>query len=180
MKRWIAGLALSLLATSAGAVTPAKPPVHAPAKPLPNPAQVVAPAAQPAPVLPFPQAMILIRSSLLALQQADETGDYDVLYGLGAKSFQQANPPQKLSQTFAAMRPYNINSVLVLEPEFTQVPVLDKDGLLIMAGYFNGDGYRINFQLAYQPENDHWKLFGISAGVQPVPPAAPAAPAKGN
>ena len=173
MKQWIAGLALSLLATSAGAVTPpAQTAAKTPAKPLPNPGAVAAPAAPIQPVLPFPQAMILIRSSLSALQQADETGDYNVLYGLGAKDFQQNNPPQKLGQTFAALRSYNINSVLVLEPEFTQVPVLDQNGLLVMAGYFTSDGYRINFQLAYQAENDHWKLFGISAGVQAAPAAA--------
>lgn len=163
--RWI--MALAMASTSAGAVTP-KPPVKA----LPNPGQVAPAVAAPTPVVPFPQAMILIRSSLSALQQANETGDYNVLYGLGAKGFQDANPPQKLGQTFAALRPYNINSVLVLEPQFTQLPVLDKDGLLVMAGYFTNEGYRINFQLAYQAEGDHWKLFGISAGVQQVPAAA--------
>ncbi len=166
---WI--MVMALVATSAGAVTPpapAKPPV----KSLPDPAQIqAAPPAAVTPVLPFPQAMILIRSSLSALQQADETGDYNVLYALGAKGFQQANPPQKLGQTFAALRAYNINSVLVLEPQFTQVPVLDKDGLLVMAGYFVSEGYHINFQLAYQAEGDHWKLFGISAGLQPAPAA---------
>ena len=56
-------------------------------------------AAQPA--LPFPQAMILIRSALTALQQADETNDYSVLNALGSTSFRTANPPARLAQTFA-------------------------------------------------------------------------------
>ena len=67
--------ALALMTGPAGAaktkVTPPPPPVAAPA-----------PAGPP---IGYPQALILIRANLAAVQQANETGDYDVLFRLGAR-----------------------------------------------------------------------------------------------
>ncbi|MEI9904872.1 MAG: hypothetical protein WDN06_13565 [Asticcacaulis sp.] len=62
------------------------------------------------------QVLMLVRSSLTALQQANQTGNYDVLYALGSSEFQKANTPQKLGDAFAALKPYNLISVEVLEP----------------------------------------------------------------
>lgn len=163
-------------------VSPYPPAQPRPAQPVP-PAPVSAPQPAPAPgaqaaakpVIGYAQALILIRSSLVALQQADETGDYSVLYGLGSAGFRQINPPEKLSQTFAGMRRYNIGAVLVLEPQFSQAPQLDANGMLAMAGVFSVEGFHINFRLIYAPEDGHWRLFGISVRVQ-VPPGTQAAP----
>ena len=117
------------------------------------------------------QVLMLVRSSLTALQQANQTGNYDVLYALGSSEFQKANTPQKLNDAFAALKPYNLISVEVLEPQFTQGPGLDKDGRLFMAGYFVNDGYRITFQLMFTKEDNRWKMLGISAGLQSDTPA---------
>jgi hypothetical protein len=122
--------------------------------------------AQPQTALPFPQALILIRSDLVALQQANETGIYATLSALGTQRFQADNPPQKLAQTFAPLRNYNLNSVLVLEPKFTQLPQLRPDHSMAMAGFFTSDGYRITFQLAYAAENGRWRLAAINVGIQ--------------
>ena len=155
--------AIALLAPGLGLAKPAQKTTPAVA------AQPTAPAAQPAqPVLPYPQALILIRSALSSLQDADDTGDYDVLYGLGNQAFRAANPPQKLATTFAGVRAYNLKSVLVLEPQFTQLPQLDQNGMMTMSGFFVSDSYRINFSLVFAPENNQWRLFGLSAGVQPT------------
>ncbi|MDH7975258.1 hypothetical protein QH494_23990 [Sphingomonas sp. AR_OL41] len=124
-------------------------------------------AAQPA--LPFPQALILIRASLTALEQANETGIYATLGALGTQRFQADNPPQKLAMTFAPLRDYNISSVLVLEPKFTQLPQLRPDSSMAMAGFFVSDGYRINFQLAYAAEKGRWRLAAINVGIQSQP-----------
>lgn len=128
-----------------------------------------APAAQQQPALPFPQALILIRSDLVALQQANETGIYATLAALGTQRFQAENPPAKLAQTFAPLRNYNLNSVLVLEPKFTQLPQLRPDHSMAMAGFFTSDGYRITFQLAYAPENGRWRVAAINVGIQSAP-----------
>ncbi len=159
------GLALGLLPVAGLAKAPRQAPAPATQPASPPTAQVPA---QAQPVLPYPQALILIRSALSSLQDADDTGNYDVLYQLGAQGFQTANPPQKLAATFAGVRGYNLKSVLVLEPQFTQVPQLDANGMMSMSGFFISDSYRINFSLIYAPQDKQWRLFGLSAGVQPA------------
>lgn len=138
--------------------------------PAAAPALARTPAAPPAaqPPIGYPQALILIRSALAGVEQANEAGDYNVLYATGAKGFQHTNPPARLAQIFSPLRPYNLNSVLVLEPQFTQQPTLTANGMMSMAGYFTSGGYHINFQLIYAPEDKRWKLFGVSVGVEPA------------
>ena len=152
MQKLLIVAALVWVGTAAqGATPPAPPPT---------------PATSPASPIPYPLALILIRSSLAALQQADETGNYSVLQAVGTQSFRASNPPVKLAQIFASLRPYNISSVLVIEPRFTQVPVLRRDGTLGMAGFFASDGFHINFQLSYTSESGRWHLSQINVGIQ--------------
>ena len=160
--RLILSLLVTLLAGSSADAAPALP------------AKAVAPnglastaAAPPAPVAPitYPQALILIRSTLAALQHADETGNYATLQALGNQSFRASNSAEKLAQAFAPLRPYNVISVLILEPKFTLLPVL-RGSNLVMAGFFANEGYHINFQLAYGAEGGRWHLSQINVGIQ--------------
>jgi hypothetical protein len=148
--------ALALIAAPAGAEK---------TKPIPAP---TAPAAAPAPSSPigYPQALILIRTSLAAVEQANETNDYDVLFKLGAQGFQSANPPAKLAQLFAPLRPYNLNAAMVLEPKFIEAPHLLPDQKLAMKGVFDVQGKQILFSLIFTPETGHWRLFGIAVQVR--------------
>jgi hypothetical protein len=70
------------------------------------------PAGQPAPQPPGLQpaqidrtsVIVLIRSVLLALQHANDTGNYTVLRDIGAPGFQAANTASRLSEIFANLR----------------------------------------------------------------------------
>lgn len=123
--------------------------------------------------IPYADAVILIRSSLMALHQAGETGDYAVLSALGSEAFRAQNPPERLSQDFAGIRSYNIAVIEVTEPRFTEVPHIDARGQMHMAGFFDHGGYRIGFQLVFTPEGGRWRLLGLGAGVNRIA-AAPA------
>jgi len=149
--------ALALIAGPAGAEK---------TRPAPAPA---APAAAPKPAGPpigYPQALILIRTSLAAVEQANETNDYDVLFKLAAQGFQSANPPAKLAQLFAPLRPYNLNAAMVLEPKFIEAPHLLPDQKLAMKGVFDVQGKQIIFSMIFAPETGHWRLFGIGVQVR--------------
>ncbi len=127
-----------------------------------------APATAPAPAGPpigYPQALILIRSNLAAVQQANETGDYDVLFRLGARGFQAANPPARLAQIFAPVRAYNLNAAMVLEPKFIDAPHLLADRKLAMKGVFDVQGKHIQFGMIFTAEEGRWRLFGIAVQV---------------
>jgi hypothetical protein len=149
--RFVSPLVLSLaLSGAAGAATPTTSPAASP------------PAAR-ASAVPYDQAVALVRGGLIAMQQANDTNDYQVLWRLGAPGFQSANPPDKLAAIFANLRTYDLNALLVLTPTFTELPALDAHGMLVLKGYFPIDRNRLNFMLIYQNVGGRWKLFGIGA-----------------
>jgi len=129
--------------------------------------------------------LILIRATLIALNQANVTGNYTVLRDLGAPGFKENNSENKLAQVFAGIRQRNLDLALVLlvEPKLYRKPVITPRGLLRITGFFPTDRERINFVLMFQAVEGRWRLFGISAdaaspqqapAAQTAPQAAPA------
>jgi hypothetical protein len=143
-------------------------------------ASVKAPAPKPVaqPQLPPPEAMIiLIRSSLVALSQANLTNNYSVLNNLGSQSFRAANPPAQLAQRFSAFRDNRIdmNPVVFLTPQLTQQPSI-VNGKMRLIGFFPSSPMQVNYDLTFEPDQGTWKLFGIGvnlaqAQTQAVSPA---------
>jgi hypothetical protein len=121
--------------------------------------------------------LILIRESLLALDQANKTGNYTVLRDLGSPAF-QANTAARLSEIFAKQRNDNIDlsGVAVIDPQLTLLPQIEASGLLHMTGFFPSVPTQVNFDLAYAAVNGQWRLFGISVALGRTEPAAPSPP----
>jgi hypothetical protein len=142
-------------------------------------------AAAPKPVaqphLPPPEAMIiLIRSSLVALSQANLTNNYTVLNNLGSQGFRAANSPAQLAQRFSAFRDNRIdmNPVVFLTPQLTQQPSM-VNGKMRLIGFFPSSPMQVNYDLTFEPDQGTWKLFGIGvnlaqAQAQPVVAKRPA------
>lgn len=122
--------------------------------------------------------LILIRSTLLAVHQANITGNYTVLRDLGAPSFAAANSAARLGEIFAGLRNQNLDlsGVAVLEPQLTVLPELNANGLMHMAGFFPSVPLQVNFDLIFAPANGRWQPLGISINVGQSAPSAPAAP----
>jgi hypothetical protein len=122
--------------------------------------------------------MILIRSTLLALDQANKTGNYTVLRDLGAPGF-QANTAARLAEIFAKQRNdnFDLSGVAVIDPQLNLLPQIEANGLMRMAGFFPSVPSQVNFELAFAPVNGQWRLFGISVSVGQSGPAAPDPPA---
>ncbi len=121
--------------------------------------------------------IILIRESLLALDQANKTGNYTVLRDLGSPAF-QANTAARLGEIFAPERRDNLDlsGVAVLEPQLSLLPQIEASGLLHMSGFFPSAPEQVNFDIAFAPVNGQWKLFGISVGLAHTGPSAPEPP----
>lgn len=119
--------------------------------------------------------LILVRTSLLALDQANKTGNYTVLRDLGAPGF-QANNAAKLAEIFAGHRNDGIDlgGVAVLEPQLTLLPQIEPNGMLHMAGFFPSVPMQVNFELLFAPVERQWKVFGISVALSKAGPEAPA------
>ena len=139
---------------------------------------VAAPVLNQLAIPPVETMVILIRSSLLALSQANQTNNYAVMNALGSESFRASNPPARLSETFASFRANNIDlaPVSLVNPIWTQQPVI-ADGKLRLIGSFPTRPMQVNFDLRYEPSVAGWKLFAITVNLnrtdavaQPLPP----------
>ena len=121
--------------------------------------------------------MILIRSTLLALDQANKTGNYTVLRDLGAPGF-QSNTAARLGEIFAKLRNDNLDlsGVAVIDPQLNLLPQIEANGLMHMAGFFPSVPSQVNFDLTFAPVSGQWRLFGISVSIGQSGPVAPEPP----
>jgi hypothetical protein len=122
--------------------------------------------------------LILIRTALLALDQANKTGNYTVLRDLGSPDF-QVNTAARLAEIFAQQRRDNVDlsGVAVIDPQLTLLPQIEGNGLMRMAGFFPSVPTQVNFELIYAPVDGRWRLFGLAVSFGQAAPAAPQPPA---
>jgi hypothetical protein len=192
-------LATSGMAHRAGAQAPAEAPSLQQRQKQPAQKQQQQPPAQPAqkqaqPAQPqqAPQAqpaqidrngtLILIRTALVALDQANKTGNYSVLRELGAPGFQAGNSTDRLSEIFAPQRAQQLDlaGVVVIEPQLTLLPQIEPNGMLRMAGFFPSVPQQVFFELLFAPVDGRWRLFGMSVRLGSSTPQAPASGAAGK
>lgn len=167
------GIAGGVLARDVG--SPQAPPARtAPAAPK---------AATPAAATPLQQVampdadkiVLMLRSTLLTLNDALQTGNYTVLRDMGAPGFRDANTAARLTQIFAplAAQGADLTAVAVLAPQLTEVPTIDPQRrMLRLKGFFPGQPQQINFEILYEPVAGRWRLFGISVAMAQAAPQA--------
>jgi hypothetical protein len=120
--------------------------------------------------------LMLVRSALLALDQANKTGNYTVLRDLGAPGF-QVNTAAHLAEIFAKQRNdrLDLSGVAVIDPQLTILPQIEASGMMHMAGFFPSVPSQVNFELLYAAVDSQWRLYGISVNVGQSAPIAPPA-----
>jgi hypothetical protein len=167
--RWFS-VALVILITGSIAAVAQQPKPAAPPPPGPQ----AQPAAKPANIDRNGTLMIL-RSTILALDQANKTGNYTVLRDIGAPGFQAANTAARLTEIFAKLRndKLDLSGVAVLDPQFSLLPQIEPNGLMHMKGFFPSVPSQVNFELLFAPVDSRWRLFGIAVNVGQSAPAAP-------
>ena len=115
------------------------------------------------------QILLLIRTALLTLNDALQTGNFTVLRDVAAPGFREVNTASKLGQAFSYLHSQGVelSAVAVMTPKLDPKPVLNKkNNTLRIKGVFPGKPVGIGFDLIYQVVNGRWRLFGIS--VNPV------------
>jgi hypothetical protein len=174
MRVWLR--TLLLIALMAAAALPAAAQDKKPAAKAQNPQgkPQAAPPATPAAVGPaLPDAFklnLLIRSSIIALNQANQTGNYTVLQDLAAPAFRAANNSARLAQIFGALRQrqLDLSPVLFFTPKLLAQPQIAPNGLLRLTGFFPTQPERVNFDLIYELTDGQWRLFGIGVNTSPA------------
>ena len=128
----------------------------------------------PAPALPpIPDAYalnLMIRSSIIALNQANKTGNYTVLQDLAAPAFRASNNSARLAQIFAHLRQRNLDltPILFFTPKLAIQPQINPQGILRLAGHFPTAPERVDFDLYFQVVGGEWRLFGIGVTTSPA------------
>jgi len=142
------------------------------AEPKPQPVQL--------PNMPSDDRLVvMIRSTLMALNQANATGNYTGLQEMAAPSFQKVKSPTRLTEVFAELRHRNLDlsPILLLQPRLLRNPEMNAQGMLRITGFFPTAPERVNFNLIFQPVQGRWRFFSIAVNTTRVQQAV-AAPAQ--
>ncbi len=160
---WIAALQLGLT----GARAQSDP---APADAQEAPAQA-APAQAPQPGMSSddPRLLLMVRNAIIALNQANLTGNYSVLRDMGTPNFQITNSSARLAEAFATLRArkLDISPIMFFNPKFASPPSIQDGQVLRVTGVFPTTPEQVNFDLAFQMSGEQWMLAAIAVNVAP-------------
>lgn len=126
-------------------------------------------AAQPAATPSSEELSILVHATLLALSQANQTGNYTVLRALTSRDFQVRNTPEQLAAAFHSFRDDRIDlaPIVLYAPVWSPPPSL-QNGVLRLVGYFPTRPREVAFDLIYVREDGAWRIAGLAASL-PLP-----------
>ena len=119
--------------------------------------------------VPPETVLYLIRSTLLALENANRTGNYSVLRDLATAQFQSRNSAADLARIFADLRRRGLD----LTPAAVNVPRLAGTGIpqthdpagpahLRLNGSLNAGRQAVDFDLVFLAVDSQWRLDGLS------------------
>jgi len=117
---------------------------------------------------------ILVRRTLLTLNDANLSGNYSILRQLAAPGFQRAHSSAKLSRAFAKLRNRKIDLAALVNftPKLVRKPQLNKSGRLRLTGFVPTRPKQINFDMLFEKHGKRWLLFSISVKVSAPKTAA--------
>jgi hypothetical protein len=118
--------------------------------------------------------LMLVRTTLLTLNDALRTGNFTVLHDAGAPGFREANSAARLSQLFSnfASQGVDLSAIATNVPQFTATPTLDpQSNMLRLIGYFPVTPMQVNFDLAFQQSEGRWHYFALGVSARSAPTA---------
>lgn len=125
-------------------------------------------------------AVALVRKMLAEIENANDTGNYSVLHGLGTTSFQSSVSVQNLSGQIAALREGNVHliSALLPEPIFTTPLIVGADNTILLRGLLQTQPLQTQFSFRFAWEAGGWRITDLSVSVNAepiIPPSEPVA-----
>jgi hypothetical protein len=121
--------------------------------------------------IPAPLAQeVLIKTSLLTLNDANVTGNYTVLHAKLAKPVREQFNPDKLKQAFKEFADQKIDFEIVAAkaPIATKDARIDERGALQLRGYFDAAPSRVTYELDFIPSEGEWKPLKLNVDFKPA------------
>jgi hypothetical protein len=131
--------------------------------------------------LPAPDVlMMMIRVHVIAVGQAIQAGNFEVVRALASQEFRAKTTNAGLISTFGPVAALNLDMspVAVVTPVLTEPPIVGADQQLRLVGVFGTRPVELPFWLLFKVENGAWKLADVSVGARAavVATASPPAP----
>ncbi len=129
-----------------------------------------------------PEMSMLIRGTVIALHQANVTGNYTVLRDLGSSILRASNSAADLAAQFTEFRQrgFNLAPTVLYDAVLDQKPKLTTDGVLQLIGHFPTKPQEVIFDFTYRYELGAWRIAVMRVGsrmaVASADTAAPPAP----
>jgi hypothetical protein len=110
----------------------------------------------------------LVKTTLVAVNQGNLTGNYTVLQGLGNDAFHENYTSADLALIFNDLRQANIDFGIIVEylPVFTQIPTITPDNVIRTQGYFPTSPI-IEFDILFRLVGSRYRIDSIAVGIQP-------------
>ncbi len=118
-------------------------------------------------LLPVPSGDELIRltnDAIRLLADAINGRNFDTFFGEISQWWRNQTTPLELHQSFALFTAQSIDLLPALEenPIYSQPPVVDARGVLLLDGYYPVEPKPLTFSLKYIHEEAEWKLLGVN------------------
>lgn len=110
----------------------------------------------------------LIKQSLMTFNDANLTGNYEVLHARLSAPFRNQITPEKLKDAFKSFADGRINLGLVLakKPVAVGDAKVDDEGKLLLRGYFDTTPNRVNYDLGFVRSEGEWKLIKLNVNLK--------------
>ncbi len=118
--------------------------------------------------IPTPtESEVLIKTTLLTFNDANVTGNYTVLNAKLSKPFRDQFSADKLKTVFKEFADKHIDfDVIAAKPSIaTQDAVIDGEGVLLLAGYFDTTPKKVKYQLKFIRSDGEWKPLAINVDI---------------
>lgn len=101
---------------------------------------------------------------MIALDNANRTGDYSILHALGAPGFQTNNTVGSLYDTFRGFRESrtDLGRAILIEPTYYLPRTIDDKGLLRLRGGFETRPMALRFDIMFQQVDGAWRILALS------------------
>lgn len=148
------------------------PDAHAQSRRVSPPAAPVAREVVQAVPMPSPELqVVLVRTVIGTLNDANMTGDYSLLLKRGSEGFRQVNTVNGLALGFAQFQEQKLDLAgSVLYPiVWSQAPIIEGSSLRLV-GAIDSRPQPVLFDLGFQMDDGQWKLAALSVGLAPPTP----------
>jgi len=106
---------------------------------------------------------MLVQNSIMVFAESINQKDLTIFYNTVSQFRQKQTTPQELQQAFQSFidNQKDFSSLFGVKPEYSALPEIDGDGLLVIKGWMPFEETAVIFQTKYYNENGEWKLLGF-------------------